>query len=260
MSEQLALSGLEQTRLTACEEVIERGLQTFVEVGEALLTIRDNRLYRAGHRTFEDYCRQRWGVVASRARQLIGAAETVKALESVTDVTPVNEAQARELAPLRDDPERMAAAWQETVERSNGRPTAAVAREVVREYQQPEPRPEPAPAPAPVEVWSPEERELQQRLRAGETVVVSFRCHENLIAWANERELFVRVDRQSEWGNPFKLDRDGDRATVIAKYRDHFLPHTGLVNQLGQLRGKALGCWCAPEPCHGDVLAREAER
>ncbi len=26
-----------------------------------------------------------------------------------------------------------------------------------------------------------------------------------------------------------------------------------------ELRGKRLGCWCAPLPCHGDVLSRVAE-
>ena len=56
--------------LTECEAVIERGLRTFVEVGEALLRIRDERLYRETHGTFEDYCRERWAMrreVADRA-------------------------------------------------------------------------------------------------------------------------------------------------------------------------------------------------
>lgn len=57
-------------------------------------------------------------MVASRARQLIGAAETVELLEaSVTNVTPQSEAQARELAPLRGDPGRMSDVWAE----ANGR-------------------------------------------------------------------------------------------------------------------------------------------
>jgi hypothetical protein len=57
------------------------------------------------------------------------------------------------------------------------------------------------------------------------------------------------------------LARDGDRATVIANYRDDYLPfQAGLITRLGELRGKALGCWCAPAPCHADVLVREIER
>jgi hypothetical protein len=75
MSEQLAIRTLAE-----CEAVIEAGLTTFVEVGEALLHIRDNRLYRQGHRTFEVYCRERWGFSKVRATQLITAAETVTAV------------------------------------------------------------------------------------------------------------------------------------------------------------------------------------
>jgi hypothetical protein len=44
-------------------------------------------------------------------------------------------------------------------------------------------------------------------------------------------------------GQPFVLGRDGDRATVIARYRDLYLPFKpSLLRRLGELRGKALGC------------------
>jgi Domain of unknown function (DUF4326) len=67
------------------------------------------------------------------------------------------------------------------------------------------------------------------------------------------------VDGATPWGNPFVLGRDGDRASVIAKYCDDSLPgNPNLLARLGNLRGKALGCWCAPEPCHADVLAAAA--
>jgi len=57
------------------------------------------------------------------------------------------------------------------------------------------------------------------------------------------------------------LGRDGDRAAVIARYRDgHLRVRADLLARLGELRGKALGCWCAPEPCHADVLIGELER
>jgi Domain of unknown function (DUF4326) len=66
----------------------------------------------------------------------------------------------------------------------------------------------------------------------------------------------IRVDRATPWGNPFVIGRDGGRATVIARYRDHYLPcRPVLLARLGELRGKALGCWCAPLACHGEVLA-----
>jgi hypothetical protein len=99
------------------------------------------------------------------------------------------------------------------------------------------------------------------QLEQGIAVAVNMRRHRDLIAWARERGLFVRVDRATRWGNPFVLGRDGDRATVIARYRDHHLPSPpDLVARLGKLRGKALGCWCAPHACHGDVLIQEMAR
>jgi len=57
------------------------------------------------------------------------------------------------------------------------------------------------------------------------------------------------------------LGRDGDRVTVIARYRDDHLPaRPDRLARLGELCGKALGCWCAPAPCHADVLVGEVER
>lgn len=60
------------------------------------------------------------------------------------------------------------------------------------------------------------------------------------------------------WGNPFKAGRDGTREQVIAKYEKWLLKQPELMRQLPELRGKVLGCWCAPKPCHGDVLVRLA--
>lgn len=67
----------------------------------------------------------------------------------------------------------------------------------------------------------------------------------------------VLVDRSTKWGNPFHIGRDGTRAEVIAKYRNH-LKRSGLKRDLHELRGKDLVCWCAPLPCHADVLLEAA--
>jgi hypothetical protein len=104
---QSELTTAEAAQLETCEATIRAGMQTFLEVGESLLLIRDARLYRQDFGTFEDYCRQRWGMVASRARQLIGAAGVVRNLESVTTVTPNNERQARALVSLPDDEQQL---------------------------------------------------------------------------------------------------------------------------------------------------------
>jgi len=108
--------------------------------------------------------------------------------------------------------------------------------------------------------WTDEERALLKRLRAGEIVVVSLRTHANFIGWAEASNLYERIDRRTPWGNPFELPGDGDREAVIRNYEEHYLPYKpSLTSKLDGLRGKALGCWCAPEACHGDVLAAWAE-
>ena len=84
------------------------------------------------------------------------------------------------------------------------------------------------------------------------------------------KERFPKQD--SIWANPFKIGRDGTRDDVLCKYekllRDKL--YTNDVNKatdaastykedLLKLDGKILGCWCKPEPCHGDVLLKLIE-
>ena len=75
------------------------------------------------------------------------------------------------------------------------------------------------------------------------------------------RESFdVYIGRGSIWGNPFVIGRDGDRAEVIRKYEAYLASQPELIVRLPELRGKRIGCFCAPQACHGDVLKRWAER
>jgi hypothetical protein len=69
----------------------------------------------------------------------------------------------------------------------------------------------------------------------------------------------VYIGRPSKFGNPFVLGRDGDRATVIARYETWLRSQPVLIEAAKrELRGKNLVCWCAPLACHGDVLMRIA--
>lgn len=116
------------------------------------------------------------------------------------------------------------------------------------------------PPPDPTDDFTDDERTLHKRLTAGETVVVSIRHHQRLIAWAETRGLYERIDRRTPWGNPFEMPGDGTRGQVIAHYDKHYLPYKrSLRERLHELKGKALGCWCAPEPCHGDILKNGAD-
>lgn len=67
----------------------------------------------------------------------------------------------------------------------------------------------------------------------------------------------VLIDRTTKWGNPWRIGSHGTRADVIRKYRAWLMEdrQADLRDEVRRvLRGKTLGCWCAPRPCHGDVL------
>lgn len=71
----------------------------------------------------------------------------------------------------------------------------------------------------------------------------------------------VRVDRTTQYGNPFVIGAAGSRDEVIAKYRtllwERMQHEQGFAEQmLHDLDGRDLACWCAPEPCHADVIIR----
>lgn len=70
----------------------------------------------------------------------------------------------------------------------------------------------------------------------------------------------VYIGRPSKWGNPFREGVDGTREEVITKFAAWIRTQPDLLNEIHTLKGKRLGCWCAPKPCHGDVLANLANR
>lgn len=66
----------------------------------------------------------------------------------------------------------------------------------------------------------------------------------------------VYIGRPSKWGNPFTIGKDGSREEVLEKYVRWFLDRPDLIEQARkELKGKTLGCWCAPKTCHGHVIA-----
>jgi hypothetical protein len=76
--------------------------------------------------------------------------------------------------------------------------------------------------------------------------------------------LYVPGATKSKWANPFSAKKYG-RDGCIDMYRQYLLETPKLLNQLGELKNKSLGCWCKPEACHGDILLqflelRELER
>jgi DNA N-6-adenine-methyltransferase (Dam) len=128
-----SLTPSESSRLVALEAVVERGMETFIEVGSALMEICDSRLYRETHETFESYCRERWGKGRRWAYQMIDAAAVCAIAHRANLPAPANESQARALAPLLDDEVIFVEVYRELRERYGERLTAARIRTAVDE-------------------------------------------------------------------------------------------------------------------------------
>lgn len=282
----------ESHELERCEVVIKQGLQTFIEVGQALMTIREKRLYRIGFKTFEDYCVGRWGMVQQSATRLIRAYETVSNLQSepIGSVLPKSENQVRPLTSL--EPEIQKEVWTEVVKTHGDNITAAKVQTVVNDWKpvnqeikdvKSEPMfaistpeellkkaKEVAKERAEVkrqiidqkgstEVIPMEDLELINRMKKGETVVLNMNTNFHAMKWAKDNNRYQQIDRWSDWGNPFMLNSDGDRDTVCESFKIYFDLKLGLKAKVKELKGKALGCHCYPLRCHGEHLKQLAD-
>ncbi|GAB2981802.1 DUF4326 domain-containing protein [Amycolatopsis acidiphila] len=116
-----------------------------------------------------------------------------------------------------------------------------------------------------VDNWTEAERELADRVRTGRTVVVNVRKsgpHKHLVPWLVERGLLTYIGHagnrhswpESEFANPFVREAKLDRDAMVRHYREYLEGRADLLARLPELDGRALGCWCAPQACHGDVL------
>jgi len=83
------------------------------------------------------------------------------------------------------------------------------------------------------------------------------KLHQDYDVYIGRHNTYRRLP-PSPFSNPFVVGRHGDRDQVLQKYRTYIynrlLAEPELRRQLEELRGKRLGCWCHPKPCHGDIL------
>ncbi|WP_017976610.1 DUF4326 domain-containing protein [Actinopolyspora halophila] len=125
--------------------------------------------------------------------------------------------------------------------------------------------------PEQAETWSEDERERARRVLAGHTTAVNVRKngpHKRLVPWLLSRDLLTYVGHrggrhgwpESDFASPFVKQARTDRAAARDSYEEWLNGNPELLRRIGEgeLGGRALGCWCAPEPCHADVLARRA--
>jgi len=81
-----------------------------------------------------------------------------------------------------------------------------------------------------------------------------------LVVHCKKSKYDVYCGRPSKWGNVFEVGKDGSRIQVIEKYKKWLSHNTELLKDIKELKGKVLGCWCAPLACHCEFLAELANR
>ena len=141
-----ALTTTESQVLSDCERIINRGLIGFKEVGNALLKIRDGKLYRQEHETFEAYCDSRWSMTRRRAYQIMESSEAVESLPPNLCTIVHKEGPARELAKVpaaqRANVVEVAAAAGPVTAKSIKQAAAKVVEPSSAPKMEPEPEPE----------------------------------------------------------------------------------------------------------------------
>lgn len=186
---QFELTASEQVRLYQLESAIDAGLRTFVDVGNALLEIRDGRLYRLSHGNFEDYCRERWGMSRIHAHRLIDAATVADNLLPIGNI-PTTESQARPLTVL--EPAQQREAWQRAIETApNGKPTAAHVESVVRGF-----------CSSPVDADDGDDTVTTERV-----AIVQYRLDNNDSGSTAQIAAWVGLSRQAAWEMLTKMSR-----------------------------------------------------
>lgn len=130
------LTAPERSDLRRLEKVVEDGMQTFLEVGQALKEIRDAKLYREKWTTFDGYVEDRWEFQKRHAYRLIEAFETKQVVDEKcpTGHKITNERQLRELAKVPES--AIQTVLDKVVEQSQetGKPiTAAAIKEAAEE-------------------------------------------------------------------------------------------------------------------------------
>lgn len=260
----------EKNEFDRCELVIKQGLGTFIEVGEALLKIREKRFYRLEFSTFEDYCRDKWGISKRAAYQYITANKVIENVRHGAQILPQTERQARPLTQLK--PEAQQQAWKEVVEQSkiSGEPiTSQKVKEVVDTFKQAKENYRELRQKQKTEhlekktdgITIPfDQSERISKLEKGETVILNMNTDLHLLKYATDKGIYVRCDRFSEFGNPFILDVDGNRDEVCEYFKNNYLPFKkGILLKIKTLKGKALGCHCYPQKCHCETLKNLAD-
>ena len=258
MAQTIALFS-DMTELEARQAVddIKRGINT---VRARIYDLDRRKGWKAlGYRSFTACCMEEFPELHERTirRQLYAAQieDTLKkelGPDGPKKLGEIPEAHLRPLVSVKNDDETLVAAYTKAQniakEENQGKLTEAIVTRAVE-------------ATRPAYEWSQSEIDRKAVVEAGGTVVANMHQDTDraLLHWAKATGRFTRIDRNSDWGNPFEMPADGDRDTVCDSFEIFFPRKFSLHNRFDELRGKVLGCWCYPQRCHGDYLAQKLE-
>ncbi|WP_233222629.1 hypothetical protein [Chroococcidiopsis sp. CCALA 051] len=112
--------------------------RAFCEAGKALAELRERRLYRSTHKTFEAYCQDRFGFTRRHVNYLIAGSQVVENLQMGTNgsqILPTSERQVRSLIAL--EPDEQCEVWQQALVASNGKvPSGRVVKGIVEQLKE----------------------------------------------------------------------------------------------------------------------------
>ena len=240
------------------QNLIQEIKDDFTSIRQKLRLLEEKKGYKAlGYQSFDDCCKEEFKDISSRyLERNIAALRTEEALDKM-DLRPngpeISEGVLRPLTTFNEDYQSLGEAYKKAdqiaKEENDGKITENItrrARDFVKDKK--------------VE-WKSDELERKSIVKSGGTVVANMRTDGDkaLIHWAKENDCYQRIDRNSEWGNPYELDQDGDRDTVCDSFEHYFERKYGLHKELHTLKGKVLGCWCYPKRCHGNHLKNLAD-
>jgi hypothetical protein len=161
MHQNTPLTPAEQRTLTKLESIIRRNWASTLDLGYALTTIRDQKLYRGTHKTFAAYCRDRWDLGHSQSYRAIGAVEVLADLSPLGTKIPLpeTEGQCRPLLSLTTEDRRNA--WETAIENAAGAPvTGRIVEQAAKEFM-----------PAPTETHTPKKSKTSSTIESALALV-----------------------------------------------------------------------------------------
>ncbi len=245
------------------ERKVERA---FYEAGKALQSLRDRRLYRSTHKTFEEYCRDRFGHSRQKSNYLIAAAgvydnlttngcqnlpiddlttnssqipPTSKTSDLTTNssqILPTSERQVRPLTKL--EPDEQCEVWQQAVETAGGKvPSGRVVKDIVQRVMERTKMPNPYRVGEVCQIIPKDNPEL--RGKGGYWCIVSevhdFSC--TVTAWDGEYTIALQHMKSKEYSDAEceQMKRLGDRISRLYS-PDMESAARAVLKSLGELR------------------------